>query len=220
MDKFEKYITDQREEFKYVETDASDWEAIQQKMAEQHVPKSVLFPVWLRSAAAVLLIGLGCFFLFEKENSTHIQTVGLEEEMHFPDIALKNPNGEKMAVSDLKGKVVLVDFWASYCMMCTQDHCYYFKPLYDDYRDHGFEIYSVSVDSDVENWRQAIEKDSLNWIHVSDLMGTDSPVYSKYAVDELPTNYLLDEQGKIIARNLDASDLEKTLSSLLAYRSD
>lgn len=220
MDNFEKYINDHREEFKYIKTDASDWEAMQQKMVEQKAPKQLSIWTWASRVAAIFALAAACFFLFEKENTNTFQTVGLEEENYFPDIALKNPNGEEISVSDLKGKVVLVDFWASYCMMCTEDHCYYFKPLYDDYRDHGFEIYSVSVDSDVENWRKAIEKDSLNWIHVSDLMGTASPVYSKYAVDELPTNYLLDEQGKIIARNLDASDLENTLSSLLAYRSD
>ena len=103
-------------------------------------------------------------------------------------------------------------------MMCTEDHCYYFKPIYDSYKDSGFEIYSVSVDENVKNWRQAIEKDSLNWIHVSDLMGQESPVYSKYAVNDLPTNYLLNEEGKIIARNIEASELEETLSTLLAYK--
>ena len=219
MDKLEKYIKDHRNEFKYIEPSADDWQQIQNELNPKPEAKQVsIFSYW-KSIAAVLLVGLAAYFLFDKQRSPQENLmIGLEEEMHFPDLNLKNPDGQEVAVSDLKGKIVLVDFWASYCMMCTEDHCYYFKPIYNSYKDSGFEIYSVSVDENVKNWRQAIEKDSLNWIHVSDLMGQESPVFSKYAVEDLPTNYLLNEEGKIIARNIDASDLEETLSTLLAYK--
>ena len=218
MDNLEKHIKNHRDDFNYIETDAKDWEAIQQHLAAKKPTPKVVTPNWWRNVAAVFILGLSCYFLFNKVEKTPELMVGLEEQMHFPDITLKNPDGNNISVSDLKGKIVLVDFWASYCMMCTEDHCYYFKPIYNDYKDHGFEIYSISVDENVKNWRQAIEKDSLNWIHVSDLMGQDSPVFSKYAVEDLPTNYLLNEEGKIIARNVDASDLEETLNTLLAYK--
>ncbi len=218
MDNLEKHINHHRDDFNYIETDAKDWEAIQQQLADKKPTPKVVRMNWWKSVAAVFVLGLSCYFFFTKVEKTPDLMVGLEEEMHFPDITLKNPNGNEISVSDLKGKIVLVDFWASYCMMCTEDHCYYFKPIYNDYKDHGFEIYSISVDENVKNWRQAIEKDSLNWIHVSDLMGQESPVFSKYAVEDLPTNYLLNEEGKIIARNVDASDLEATLSTLLAYK--
>ena len=220
MDNLEKHIKEHQDDFEYIKTDAKDWEAIQQQLNAKKPATKVVPMNWWRTVAALFAIGLGGYFLFiNNEKETIIaETFGLEEEMQFPDIALKNPNGDEISVSDLKGKIVLVDFWASYCMMCTEDHCYYFKPIYNDYKDHGFEIYSISVDENVKNWRQAIEKDSLNWIHVSDLMGQESPVFSKYAVNDLPTNYLLNEEGKIIARNVDASDLEETLSTLLAYK--
>jgi len=218
MDNLEKHIKDHRDNFEYIKTDSKDWEVIQQQLAGQKPAPKVIRINWWRNIAALFAIGLSCYFLFNNVEKTVAPIVGLEEQMHFPDIALKNPNGDEISVSDLKGKIVLVDFWASYCMMCTEDHCYYFKPIYNDYKDHGFEIYSISVDENVKNWRQAIEKDSLNWIHVSDLMGQESPVFSKYAVEDLPTNYLLNEEGKIIARNVDASDLEETLNTLLAYK--
>jgi len=217
MDNLEKHIKEHRDDFEYIKTDAKDWEAIQQQLTAKKPTPKVVPMNWWRTVAALFAIGLSCYFLFNKIKKPTTQLVGLEEEMHFPDITLKNPDGNEISVSDLKGKIVLVDFWASYCMMCTEDHCYYFKPIYNDYKDHGFEIYSISVDENVKNWHQAIEKDSLNWIHVSDLMGQESPVFSKYAVNDLPTNYLLNEEGKIIARNVDASDLEETLSTLLAY---
>ncbi len=218
MDNLEKHINHHRDDFNYIETDTNDWEVIQQQLTDKKPTPKVTQMNWWKSVAAVFVLGLSCYFFFTKVEKTPDLMVGLEEEMHFPDITLKNPNGNEISVSDLKGKIVLVDFWASYCMMCTEDHCYYFKPIYNDYKDHGFEIYSISVDENVKNWRQAIEKDSLNWIHVSDLMGQESPVFSKYAVEDLPTNYLLNEEGKIIARNVDASDLEETLSTLLAYK--
>ena len=220
MDKLENFIKKRKEDFQYIEPNREDWENILKQLDEVQTPKIISFWQKIRSVAAIFLVITGCFFLFSKRDLKRQKPIGLQEEMYFPDISLKNPSGEEISVSDLKGKVVLVDFWASYCMMCTEDHCWYFKPIYDDYRDEGFEIYSVSVDSDIENWRQAIEKDSLNWIHVSDLMGVNSPVYAQYAVDELPTNYLLDEKGKIIARNIEASELEETLSSLLAFQPD
>ena len=136
----------------------------------------------------------------------------------FPNIELRNPNGEMIALSSLQGKVVLVEFWASYCMLCTEEHCYYFKPLYETYKDHGFEIYSVSIDSSATNWLQVIERDQLDWVQVSDLMGNDSPVNEKFEVNSLPTNYLLDRNGKILAKNIPVEDLEETLSHLLAYQ--
>ena len=218
MDNLEKHIKNHRDDFNYIETNAKDWEAIQQKLTDKQPAPKVVPMNWWKSVAAVFVLGLSCYFLFTKVETTSAPMVGLEEQMHFPDIALKNPNGDEISVSDLKGKIVLVDFWASYCMMCTEDHCYYFKPIYNDYKDHGFEIYSISVDENIKNWRHAIEKDSLNWIQVSDLMGQESPVFTKYAVEDLPTNYLLNEEGRIIARNVDASDLEETLNTLLAYK--
>lgn len=221
MEPLEKYIKENRKEFDYIKTDDSDWKSLQSAL-NQPVKGARVVPIWrkpLRYAAVVMAL-VGCFFIFRKEvGETEIKEyVGLEEQMYLPDVSLRNPSGEVISVSDLKGKVVLVDFWASYCMMCTEEHCYYFKPLYQDFRDKGFEIYSISVDESEDKWVQSIKKNDLDWIHVSDLMGNESPIYQKYKVDELPSNFLLDQEGRIVAKNIDADELEFTLNTLLAYK--
>ncbi len=217
MEPIEDFIKNNKEEFEYIQADQRTWANIQDGLKDTKA-KRFSMKSWLKVAA---IIGIGLMMLthlFTPKTELQNQVVGLEEEMLFPDLSLRNPDGESVAISELKGKVVLVEFWASYCMMCTHEHCYYFKPLYDTYKDKGFEIYSVSADSSATNWVHAIEKDTLNWIHVSDLMGNDSPVIQKYDVNGLPTNYLLDQDGKIVARNIEVEKLEETLTALLAYQ--
>jgi alkyl hydroperoxide reductase subunit AhpC len=103
-------------------------------------------------------------------------------------------------------------------MVCNEVNCYYFKPLYDEYRKQGFEIYSVSMDSSAISWKNAIQNDGLDWVQVSDLKGFNSPVRDEYDVEALPTNYLLDRNGKIIAKNIDVEDLEGELQGIFAMQ--
>jgi len=103
-------------------------------------------------------------------------------------------------------------------MVCNEENCYYFKPLYDEYRKQGFEIYSVSMDSSAISWKNAIQNDGLDWVQVSDLKGFDSPVREEYDVEDLTTNYLLDRNGKIIAKNIDVADLEGELRGIFAMQ--
>jgi len=219
MDHIEDFFKQNKDQFNYLIADSNAWEDLesQLKPLESKQVKS-RFYFW-RNVAAVLVLGLllGNLFFPTKEQNFLVDT-GLEKDMQFPDLELRNPNGELIPVSSLKGKVVLVEFWASYCMMCTEEHCYYFQPLYNTYKDQGFEIYSVSVDSSATNWLQVIERDQLDWVQVSDLMGSDSPVNEKFEVNALPTNYLLDQNGKILARNIPVEELEDTLSTLLALQ--
>lgn len=225
MDNLKKYFDKNRGAFDYIEPDTDSWEELDKKMSSSVASKEEIEQFanryWLKTAA-VLAIGLLVSFLFFQQNQKSITNsknlVGLEEDMYFPDLSLPDPKGDAVALSSLKGKIVLVEFWASYCMLCTEEHCYYFKPLYNDYKDKGFEIYSISADSSATNWVQAIERDGLDWIQVSDLLGNDSPMIHQYDVNALPTNYLLDQDGKIIARNVDVAILEETLEDLMALR--
>ena len=127
-----------------------------------------------------------------------------------PDIALNTPEGEELKLSDLRGKVVLVDFWASWCGPCRRENPNV-KKVYEKYKDRGFDILGVSLDRKNEAWLQAIAKDGLEWHHISDLKGWQSAAASAYGVRSIPATFLLDADGKIIARNLRGDALEAKL---------
>ncbi len=217
MEPIEEYIKDHSNDFNYLELEENSWDNLHQKMQEK--PKSFQRKFLWIIIGVLSLLFLFFYWKYPQPEQNYV-AIGLEEEMYFPELNLMNPDGESISVSDLKGKVVLVEFWASYCMACTQEHCYYFKPLYKNFKEEGFEIYSVSTDSSAVNWVHAIERDEMDWIHVSDLMGENSPTVSEFDVKHLPTNYLLNQEGKIIAKNVDVEKLEDTLKQLLAYNSE
>ncbi|MEM9819772.1 MAG: TlpA disulfide reductase family protein [Bacteroidota bacterium] len=219
MDSIEDFFEQNKDQFNYLKADPESWDHLKGQLEQDQVPRpAIRIQLW-RNVAAFLVLGLllGNLLLSEHKYPATVD-IGLQEDMQFPDLELRNPDGEMVALSSLKGKVVLVEFWASYCMLCTEEHCYYFKPLYNAFKDQGFEIYSVSIDSSAHNWLKVIERDQLDWVQVSDLMGNDSPINEKFEVNSLPTNYLLDQDGKILARNIPVEELEDTLSMLLALQ--
>ena len=130
-----------------------------------------------------------------------------------PDFTQKTPEGEDMNLSDLRGKVVLVDFWASWCGPCRRENPNVVR-MYEMYKEKGFDIIGVSLDRDKGKWLGAIEKDGLNWHHVSDLKGWKNEVANLYGVRSIPHTILLDKEGRIIARNLRGPALEDKLKSL------
>ncbi|MFC3559235.1 redoxin domain-containing protein [Pedobacter jamesrossensis] len=121
--------------------------------------------------------------------------------------------GKPVSLASLRGKVVLVDFWASWCGPCRAENPNLVKQ-YNTYKDKGFQIISVSLDNVKERWLEAIEKDKLDWLHVSDLKGWNNEVGRLYGVRAVPASFLLDAQGKIIGNGLRGEDLNKKLAEI------
>jgi thiol-disulfide isomerase/thioredoxin len=130
-----------------------------------------------------------------------------------PEIALPNPQGDTILLSSLKGKYVLLDFWASWCKPCRVENPILVKN-YKKYHDKGFEIYQVSLDKSRSALESAIQSDSLIWVHVSDLQYWNSAPAKVYSVQGIPANFLLDKNGRIIAKNLRGDALEAKLSEI------
>ena len=130
-----------------------------------------------------------------------------------PDFTQNTPEGEPFSLSDLRGKVVLVDFWASWCGPCRRENPNVVR-LYEQYKDNGFDILGVSLDRSKGPWVKAIEKDGLPWHHISDLKGWKNQVAQMYSVSSVPHTILLDREGRILARNLRGEQLHQELKKI------
>lgn len=164
---------------------------------------------------------------FQKAYPQSIYTAQLEEMFPkgppdvgdlAPEIAQENPEGQAMPLSELRGKVVLLDFWASWCGPCRREMPTVVK-AYERFHDKGFEVYSVSLDRSKDSWVRAIQSDGLIWpYHVSDLGYWQNEAAVRYGVRGIPATYLLDQQGRIIARNLRGPELERKLAEVFGVR--
>ena len=129
--------------------------------------------------------------------------------MNLPDL-----NGNMVSLSSFKGKYVLLDFWASWCGPCRGENPNVVA-AYERFKGNNFTILGVSLDNKKDAWEQAIKEDGLTWTQVSDLKGWSSSAATLYAVQSIPSNFLIDPTGKIIARNLRGSELEEMLQQIL-----
>jgi thiol-disulfide isomerase/thioredoxin len=131
-----------------------------------------------------------------------------------PEIVLSDPFGKTIALSSLRGKVVLIDFWASWCGPCRRENPNVVR-VYQKYKNKGFDIFGVSLDDNRDAWIKAINDDKLLWNHVSDLQKWNSSVVKQYNIEGIPFTVLIDKNGKILAKNLRGEALEKKLQEVL-----
>lgn len=132
----------------------------------------------------------------------------------YVDFSMKDQNGIEKQLSGLKGKIILLEFWASWCAPCRQENPNLIN-TYNKFKPNGFEIFSVSLDEKKNDWIKAIQKDGLSWEHVSDLKGRYNKAALIYNINGIPDNILIDKNGLIIGRNLRGEDLNRKLGEIM-----
>lgn len=132
-----------------------------------------------------------------------------------PEINLPGPMGTEVPVSSLKGKVVLIDFWASWCRPCRMNNPRLVE-LYKAHHEKGFEIYAISIDTDKSAWKKAVQTDQMFWTNVIDTRGGNSTILANFNVRAIPSNLLVDKKGMIRGYDVDPEDLPKAINNLLA----
>ncbi len=176
-----------------------------------------------QAAKSPLMADYGKRFM-EKYKSTEPEAIAQIQQMlkmsssnvvggEAPDFIMNDVNGSPRKLSEFKGKVMLVDFWASWCGPCRRENPNVLK-AYAKYHDKGFDVLGVSLDKTKDSWLAAIEKDGLIWHHVSDLKGWQNEAAKLYGVTSIPHTVLLDKEGKIIARNLRGEALDAKLAEI------
>lgn len=133
---------------------------------------------------------------------------------HRLDFTVTDLNGDSIKLSSLKGKVLILDFWASWCGPCRFSNKQLVK-LYNKYKDKGLEILSVSLDEEIKDWKKAVTKDKITWVQGIDRGGWDALAATKWQVDALPASFVVNKNGDVVAINPEKDELEKKIKELL-----
>ncbi|MFT4594450.1 MAG: peroxiredoxin [Bacteroidia bacterium] len=185
------------------------WFFLQKKQTMKNIALVIAIGMFLFSVPAFAGGGDG-----DKTEVAEVK-VGLNVGDEAPQLNFKGPDGKEVSLSSLRGKVVLIDFWASWCRPCRMENPNVVA-AYKKFNSQGFEIYGVSLDKSQDAWVKAIKQDRLNWINVSDLGGWNSAGAATYGVRSIPGNFLIDAKGVIIAKNLRGANLHAELQKLVA----
>lgn len=131
-----------------------------------------------------------------------------------PELSIVSASDQTISLASLRGQVVLVDFWASWCMPCRKSNRS-LAPIYSRYHQKGFEIMGISLDHDTSAWRKAIAVDRIKWMQLNDKRGWNTPAAAAWGIEFLPTSFLIDKQGRIISIDPGAEELRKYLQQAL-----
>ncbi|MGL2966308.1 peroxiredoxin family protein [Flavobacterium sp. XGLA_31] len=134
-----------------------------------------------------------------------------------PDFKAPTPEGKMVSLKESLGKATLIDFWASWCQPCRMENPNVVA-LYNEFHSKGLNIISVSLDNDAVKWKEAIAKDKLSWTQISNLKEMEDPIAVQYGVEQIPTTFLLDATGKIVAIDLRGDALKAKINELLATK--
>ena len=147
----------------------------------------------------------------KKQQAIESRTVSIGKVI--PDFQQEDPNGNMVSIQSLRGKYVLIDFWASWCGPCRQENPNVVK-AFNRFKNKGFTVLGISLDKSKEPWLEAVRKDKLTWLQLSDLKGWSNAVAQQFGINSIPQNFLIDPNGIVIDKNLRGAALEDRLAEL------
>jgi len=153
---------------------------------------------------AITLIILSVISCNKDSNTSDDSDTGIKIGKNAPNFTLPDKNDNMISLTDFDDKLILVNFWASWCHFCRDENPHLVS-LYSEYKEKGLEIIGVSIDTDKFDWLSAVTEDRIEYVQVSDFLGTDSPVYGSYGVQSVPKMFLLNDKGVIIMITSDAA---------------